>query len=84
LVFVENLHHIEQLSQTDSGATFGLTLFSDLTEEEFISLHTGFKKVDTTEVEEKEEIASARFQNSPPESWDWTEHNAVTNVKNQG
>jgi len=80
MVFEENLAHIETLSQQHKEATFGPTIFADLTEEEFQSMHLGFQ----ARPEDKSIPIYQPSNAAPPSAWDWTEHNAVTNVKNQG
>jgi cathepsin F len=65
-----------------SGATFGLTKFSDLSQEEFREkvLMTPFKPVNA-EIKEKN-MMTPRI--SSPDAFDWRSHGAVTAVKDQG
>lgn len=80
MIFQENLQHVEQLSREHTKATFGATVFADLTLEEFQSLHLGFTKKTT----EQAAPLYTPVKGAAPAAWDWTEHDAVTNVKNQG
>lgn len=56
----------------------GLNQFSDLTLEEFLASHTGYKKDDKI-------IEMAEAKNySYPAAFDWREKSAVAPIKNQG
>uniref|UniRef100_A0A8C7YWI7 Cathepsin F n=1 Tax=Oryzias sinensis TaxID=183150 RepID=A0A8C7YWI7_9TELE len=82
-IFQENLKTAEKLQALDQGsAEYGVTKFSDLTEEEFRStylnpllsqwtLHRGMKPAPPAKT-------------PAPDSWDWRDHGAVSPVKNQG
>ncbi|KAF7227839.1 cathepsin F [Nothobranchius furzeri] len=82
-IFHENLKVAEKLQALDQGsAEYGVTKFSDLTEEEFRStylnpllsqwsLHRPMK-------------AALPAKGPAPDSWDWRDHGAVSPVKNQG
>lgn len=67
----------------DQGtAKYGITEFAQMTVEEFAKHQTGLKmkpRVRKFKSQEKK----LRFKKSIPDSWDWTEHGVVTEVKNQ-
>ena len=67
----------------DQGtAKYGITEFAQMTVEEFAKHQTGLKmkpRVRKFKSQEKK----LRFKKEIPDSWDWTEHGVVTEVKNQ-
>ncbi|KAG7518299.1 cathepsin L-like [Solea senegalensis] len=82
-IFHENLKTAEKLQSLDQGsAEYGVTKFSDLTEEEFRSTYLNPLLSQWTLHRPMKPAAPAR---SPaPASWDWRDHGAVSPVKNQG
>ncbi|XP_070535999.1 cathepsin L-like [Ptychodera flava] len=80
-VFKSNLAKAEQLQQNEQATgQYGVTKFMDLTEDEF-------KKFYLTPVWPAPGVNSqppAKLKGEAPESFDWRDHNAVTEVKNQG
>ncbi|XP_078473200.1 cathepsin F [Lampetra planeri] len=81
-VFRENWHRIQKLQEMEQGsAVYGITKFSDLTEEEFRTLHLN------PVLSRPREVALRQAQIPPgpiPPAFDWRDHGAVTEVKNQG
>ncbi|CAN0250830.1 unnamed protein product [Lampetra fluviatilis] len=81
-VFRENWHRIQKLQEMEQGsAVYGITKFSDLTEEEFRALHLN------PVLSRPREVALRQAQIPPgpiPPAFDWRDHGAVTEVKNQG
>ncbi|XP_006036937.1 cathepsin F [Alligator sinensis] len=81
-IFVDNMAKAQWLQALDQGtAQYGVTKFSDLTEEEFRSLYLNplLAKLPPRPMRRAEAP-----RDPPPASWDWREHGAVTSVKDQG
>ncbi|XP_034454967.1 cathepsin F [Hippoglossus hippoglossus] len=82
-IFHENLKTAEKLQSLDQGsAEYGVTKFSDLTEEEFRSTHLN-PLLSQWNLHRPMKPASPA-QGPAPASWDWRDHGAVSPVKNQG
>ncbi|XP_077588656.1 cathepsin F [Stigmatopora nigra] len=82
-IFHENVKIAARIQSLDQGsAEYGITKFSDLTEDEFRSTYLNPLLSQWTLQRPMKLATSAR--NSAPESWDWREHGAVSPVKNQG
>ncbi|XP_053134737.1 cathepsin F [Hemicordylus capensis] len=81
-IFAENLEKARTIQQLDQGtAEYGVTKFSDLTEEEFRSTYLN-PLLATLPGRPMKPAAIPR--DPPPDAWDWRDHGAVTGVKNQG
>ncbi|XP_037117465.1 cathepsin F [Syngnathus acus] len=82
-IFHENVKTAAKIQSIDKGsAEYGITKFSDLTEEEFRSIYLNPLLSQWTLQRPMKLAPSAR---SPaPASWDWRDHGAVSPVKNQG
>ncbi|XP_007518834.1 cathepsin F [Erinaceus europaeus] len=81
-VFTTNLMRAQKIQALDRGtAQYGVTKFSDLTEEEFrtIYLNPLLKEEPSTKMRPAKSVG-----NSAPPEWDWRDKGAVTNVKDQG
>ncbi|XP_045414352.1 LOW QUALITY PROTEIN: cathepsin F [Lemur catta] len=81
-VFISNMMRAQKIQALDQGtARYGVTKFSDLTEEEFrtIYLNPFLREAPG----KKMHLAKPVDDPAPPE-WDWRSKGAVTNVKNQG
>nr|XP_046180059.1 cathepsin F-like isoform X1 [Oncorhynchus gorbuscha] len=82
-VFHENLKTAEKLQSLDQGtAEYGVTKFSDLTEEEFRTLYLN-PLLSQQNLQQSMKPAVMPRGPAPP-NWDWREHGAVSPVKNQG
>ncbi|XP_017275247.1 cathepsin F [Kryptolebias marmoratus] len=82
-IFHENLKTAEKLQDLDQGsAEYGVTKFSDLTEEEFRSTYLNPLLSQWTLHRPMKPAPPAK--GSAPDSWDWRDHGAVSSVKNQG
>ncbi|XP_042296478.1 cathepsin F [Sceloporus undulatus] len=81
-IFAENLEKAQVIQELDRGtAEYGVTKFSDLTEEEFRSTYLNplLSKLPVRPMK------AATIPSDPmPEEWDWRDHGAVTGVKDQG
>ncbi|KAI5747979.1 hypothetical protein M8J77_020626 [Diaphorina citri] len=83
-IFRANLKKIQILQETEQGsAVYGPTVFADLTTSEFKAKFLGFKP----------SLAHPSIKHMPqavipnitvPKEFDWRDHGAVTEVKNQG
>ncbi|XP_017651043.1 cathepsin F isoform X2 [Nannospalax galili] len=81
-VFTRNLVQAQKIQALDRGtAHYGITKFSDLTEDEFhtIYLNSFLQK----EAGKKMHLAKS-ISDPPPPEWDWRKKGAVTKVKDQG
>jgi len=92
--FQASLHRIAERNNmrkaTDSGATYGLTKFSDLSEEEFKALYLTGKSpahaplVPTPIGKQSRPSYPSPFSVDGVKRFDWREHNAVSPVYDQG
>nr|XP_015194264.1 PREDICTED: cathepsin W [Lepisosteus oculatus] len=78
-IFADNLETARKLQALDQGsAEYGVTKFSDLTEEEFQSLYLN----PLLAADPLRPMKQARVPQEPaPASWDWREHGAVSPVR---
>ncbi|XP_030000742.1 cathepsin F isoform X2 [Sphaeramia orbicularis] len=82
-IFHENLRTAEKIQSLDQGsAEYGVTKFSDLTEEEFRSSYLNPLLSQWTLHRPMKPAPPAK--EPAPASWDWRDHGAVSSVKNQG
>ena len=90
--FVANLRRIEEENKAQGQEVSGITKFADLTPAEFKAKHlmrAAHNKTATLKPWDGTCTACVRFPehaallDAPPESFDWTEHGAVTPVKDQ-
>ncbi|CAG9565192.1 unnamed protein product [Danaus chrysippus] len=83
-IFKDNVKRIHELNIHERGtATYGVTRYSDLTYDEFVSKYMGLKPN-----MRNENLIPMRKADIPevalPENFDWREYEAVTEVKDQG
>lgn len=89
MLFQASLEVINRLNanRTNLSAEFGLTKFTDLTPEEFMSISAStlrFSKT-ATEFEDGNILKrSAYLDNNLPKIVDWRDKNVISNVKHQG
>jgi cathepsin F/cysteine peptidase B len=79
-VFQDNLKMIDELNQNSTGAVYGVTVFSDLTQQEFVELYL-MKNLPVHEPIEELEVPE---NIEAPATFDWRSQAAVSAVKNQG
>uniref|UniRef100_A0A671LRY7 Cathepsin F n=1 Tax=Sinocyclocheilus anshuiensis TaxID=1608454 RepID=A0A671LRY7_9TELE len=82
-IFQENMKTAQTLQSLEQGsAEYGLTKFSDLTEDEFRMMYLNPM---LSQWSLKKEMKPATLASkAAPDSWDWRDHRAVSPVKNQG
>ncbi|VTJ51098.1 Hypothetical predicted protein [Marmota monax] len=81
-VFVRNMVRAQKIQALDRGtAQYGVTKFSDLTEEEFNTIY--LNPLLKEESIKKMQLTKTVSDPAPPE-WDWRKKGAVTKVKDQG
>ncbi len=79
---VFRLNYIEILNSEPLSHSTGITKFSDLTPQEFKKkyLNLDFPAIAFL----NQNPAKIQKKNSAPDAWDWREHNAITDVQDQG
>ena len=88
-IFKENAKFIDKFNN-EGNHTYKLNdnEFADLTNEEFLASHTGYKKISTQPILSSPKTTKFRYENLTateiPMSIDWREKGAVTSIKNQG
>ncbi|XP_044461281.1 ervatamin-B-like [Mangifera indica] len=83
-IFKQNLEFIENFNKAGNRSySLSINQFSDLTDEEFLASHTGYKLIHA-----QSRISTTSFsyenQTEVPSSLNWREQGAVTDVKDQG
>ncbi|KAK0393296.1 hypothetical protein QR680_000138 [Steinernema hermaphroditum] len=85
-VFRRNMRLAKERAEKERGtARFGANKFSDMTEEEFqktVLMNTNL--LERTKASPKVSVSAVYEDHALPESFDWRNHNAVTEVKDQG
>lgn len=81
VIFEANMQKVAMLNQMDDGATYGMTQFSDWTEDEFRSFALGYRMAP---LPENVSLAAPLDITAAPSEIDWVAKGAVTPVKNQG
>ncbi|KAI7801612.1 cathepsin F [Triplophysa rosa] len=82
-IFQENMKTVQTLQSLEQGsAEYGVTKFSDLTEDEFRMMYLNPMLSQWTSKKQMNPASPA--SRAAPETWDWRDHGAVSPVKNQG
>ncbi|XP_049877712.1 procathepsin L-like isoform X3 [Pectinophora gossypiella] len=82
-IFKKNLEDINRKNMNpEENAVFDITMFADLSVQEFIQQYTGLDS--SLHVPGPKVIVSGPVTMDLPDNFDWRDKNAVTNVKNQG
>uniref|UniRef100_A0A8C6CN74 Cathepsin W n=1 Tax=Moschus moschiferus TaxID=68415 RepID=A0A8C6CN74_MOSMO len=81
-IFAQNLAKAQRLQEEDLGtAEFGVTQFSDLTEEEFVQLYGNQVAGEALGVSRK--VGSEEWGESVPSTCDWRKAGTISPVRNQ-
>ncbi|CAF4948436.1 unnamed protein product [Rotaria sp. Silwood1] len=84
VVFKENLNRIELLNEQEEGtAIYGITHLTDLNEEEFTQYYLN-ERLSFSKPIPQSSLSLKDPLTVTPEAFDWRNHSAVTDVKNQG
>nr|AJD78147.1 cysteine proteinase SAG12H1 [Hevea brasiliensis]AJF19705.1 cysteine proteinase [Hevea brasiliensis] len=88
LVFKDNVQRIEAFNNgVDRGYKLGVNKFADLTDEEFRTMHHGYKRPASSKLmSSSSKSTSFRYRNftAVPATLDWRKAGVVTPVKDQG
>jgi len=85
-IFKINLEKAAKLNIQNGSPSFGVTMFMDLTTEEFRTTHL-MPPIDLEDLPEAPYVTLPKIKaGSIPDTWDWTTHSppVVTPIKNQG
>ncbi|XP_057585638.1 cathepsin W isoform X2 [Hippopotamus amphibius kiboko] len=83
-IFAQNLAKAQQLQEEDLGtAEFGVTPFSDLTEEEFVQLY-GHQRVAGEAPSVSQKMGCEEWGESVPPTCDWQKARVISSIRNQG
>ncbi|MBA0746704.1 hypothetical protein Gogos_009200, partial [Gossypium gossypioides] len=83
-IFKDNLEYIESFNNGGNRSfKLGLNEFADMTQDEFIATHTGYKMPNNSTLFESTSFMYENYSNAPT-NFDWRDKNAVTHIKNQG
>ncbi|TYG71417.1 hypothetical protein ES288_D05G394400v1 [Gossypium darwinii] len=83
-IFKDNLEYIESFNNGGNRSfKLGLNEFADMTQDEFIATHTGYKMQNNPTWLESTSFMYENYLNAP-KSFNWRDQNAVTPIKNQG
>ncbi|KAK8642064.1 hypothetical protein V6N13_011426 [Hibiscus sabdariffa] len=86
-IFKGNVERIDSFNNgVEKGYKLGVNKFADLTNEEFRSLHTGYKRQSFTSMMSNSKPSNFRYGNvtAAQTALDWRKKGAVTSVKDQG
>lgn len=84
LIFTKNLIRAKQLDKANPHASFGITQFSDLTQEEFLSRYANAAKYFKSHLQTPRTFVSVSVTDNVPDKIDWREKGVVTPIKDQG
>ncbi|MFQ6651627.1 hypothetical protein Gotur_023881 [Gossypium turneri] len=83
-IFKENLNYIESFNNGGNRSfKLGLNEFADMTYDEFIATHTGYKMQGNLTMSQSTSLMDESFTDVPT-NFDWRKKGAVTHIKNQG
>lgn len=83
-IFKDNINYAKLLNRIDKSATYGITKFSDLTQEEFTSIYTNYIPMTDYEMVQLPSYKTD-LKDTIPDAFDWTTVSGVINkVQDQG
>ncbi|GMI90007.1 hypothetical protein like AT2G27420 [Hibiscus trionum] len=83
-IFKANLEYIESFNKVGNKSfKLGLNKFADMTHDEFIATHTGYKMLDNPKMSKPTSFLYENVSDTPS-SFNWNDQGAVTPVKDQG
>lgn len=84
LIFAKNMLRAKQLDKANPHASFGITHFSDLTREQFLSRYANSAEHFKTRLQTPRKLTSISISDNVPDKIDWREKGVVTPIKDQG
>jgi cathepsin L len=82
-VFKANVDKIHEHNLGGHSWKMAMNHFGDLTADEFIATHTGYKRINMSQFRSKNVAQNVKTV-APPSAVDWRVHGAVTPIKDQG
>jgi len=85
-IFQDNMRRAAKMQKTEKGtAKYGATKFADVSREEFKKFYTSGGPSGKWDLSHDASLKPAQIPDTPaPAAFDWRNHSAVTEVKNQG
>lgn len=83
-IFCKNLARYERLNKESTGAVFGVTKFSDMSQAEFRKCYLGYRKNKDVVEPDPDTSSLKTLESDPPQTFDWRNRSGIlTPVYNQ-